>query len=51
MENVLTLVVCIALLSLGYLGVIDWRRSTTDQKIARIEQLVQAAEQIYVKSP
>lgn len=51
MENVLTLVVCIALLSLGYLGVIDWRRSTTDQKIARIEQLVQAAEQIYKDQP
>lgn len=51
MENVLTIVVCVVLLSLGYLGVIDWRRSTTDQKIARIEQLVQAAEQIYKKQP
>ena len=51
MENVLTIVVCILLLALGYLGVVDWRRSTTDQKIARIEQLVQTAEQIYKDQP
>lgn len=51
MESVLTVVACVLLIALGYLGIVDWGRSSTDQKIERIEQLVQAAEQIYKKQP
>lgn len=51
MENVLTIVAAVLLVALGYLGIKDWSKASVDEKIARIDQLVQAAEQIYKKQP
>lgn len=45
MDNLLTVIAVILLGALGYWGLQDWRKATTDEKLKRIEQLVQAAEQ------